>query len=120
MSTSFGVLVFLLLLGFTVQFMFHLHARSVVRSELYAATSDAVALASDRGCAVAAANLESQFPSRLGAMGELSTIDAVCGAGFLRAHVRVDPPSAIPSFFGEVGFLGSIERTVEIRLEELQ
>ncbi len=118
-GTSFGVLVFLLLLGFTVQFMFHLHARSVVRSELYGAASDAAAYADERECPIAAARLEEDLSARLGAMGELAAIEATCTSNSLHARVRVDPPSAIPSFFGDIGFLGVIDRTVEIRLEEL-
>ncbi len=120
MATMFGVLVFLLLLGFTVQFMFHLYARSVIRSETYAAATDAAGFVASDGCAAATADVHDALPRRFGSMGSDATVEVDCAASHLTVRVEVDPPTALPRFFGDSGLLGVVERSVTVRIEELQ
>jgi hypothetical protein len=121
-STSAGVLVFLVFLMGAVQLLFGLYASSTV-----------TAVANDAAQRAAAATappldaIEADARASLGSVGDdaeftWSTDDAD-GDGTLDTvvlHVLATPPRFVPRSIGEGLGLGTIDRTVRVRIEEPQ
>lgn len=121
-STSAGVLVFLVFLMGAVQLLFGLYASSTVT----AVANDAA----QRAAAASAPSLdviEADARSSLGAVGEGAEFtwsdEDADGDGITDTvvlQVLATPPRFVPRSIGDGLGLGEIDRTVRVRIEELQ
>ncbi len=114
-----AITVFLGLLLVATHLLFHLYARSVVTSTAEAAVRHATRYSDGASCAAMAGEAESRALADLGRAASYAEASAECSGGVLRLHLVVRPPSALPRFASGLGF-DTIDRTVEIRIEELQ
>lgn len=123
-GTLAGVIVFLVLLLFAVQLSVNLYATTTVT----AAGFDAARLVASKEVdhadpgSVAAARMrgEARFRSLMGAAGDRAVLHWSGGADTVRLQVTLHTPTILPrSFGGRVAF-GRIDRTFEVRVEELQ
>jgi hypothetical protein len=121
-STAAGVLVFLLFLVGAVQLLFSLYASSTVT----AVANDAAMRAAGQGAPPLEA-IEAEARATLGQIGEDATFtwatDDTDGDGaddtvVLRVEAR--PPRFVPRSIGDGLGFGEIDRTVRVRVEELQ
>lgn len=117
-----GLLVYLLLLLFAVQLLFNLYARSVITGTAYAATRTATRYHPGMPCEALAPLATARIATGLGRAGTHARIEPSCldGGRTLRIRVVVTPPSALPTFLGGLDELRTIDRTVEVALEQLQ
>ena len=120
-STTLGVLVFLMFLLFAVQLLFSLYAASTVT----AVANDAAQRAAARSSPPLAI-LEAEARSNLGQIGsdaafEWSTDDADRDGTDDTVVLRVVaiPPRFVPSSIGSAVGLGEIERIVRVRIEQV-
>lgn len=118
-STTSGVLVFLVFLLFAVQLLFGLYASSTVT----AVANDAVQRAASAG-APPLGLIESEARSSLGRVGDDAEFtwsredrdgDGVDDTVVLR--VIAEPPRLVPTSIGSTAGFGAIRRTVRARLE---
>jgi hypothetical protein len=121
-STAAGVLVFLIFLVGTVQLLFSLYASSTVT----AVANDAAQRAAAAG-APPLSVIEADARATLGRVGDEASFtwsrDDADGDGaddtvVLRVIAR--PPRFVPPSIGDGIGLGAIDRTIRVRLEELQ
>lgn len=120
-SSSAGILVFILFLVFAVQLLFSLYASSTVTAVAHDAAARA-ASAPERDWAL----IGDEARGHLGRMGEdadltWSTEDAD-GDGevdTVALRIIVVPPRLVPRSMGEGVGLGAIDRTARVRLEQL-
>ena len=112
-------MVFLILLLVAVHVLFHLYATSVVTSTAEAATRAATRNAEASSCGEMAADAVRRTRSGLGRIGDDAEVSASCSATVLELRVVVTPPSSLPAFASGLG-LTTIDRTVTVRIEELQ
>jgi hypothetical protein len=122
LSTAAGVLVFLLFLVGAVQLLFSLYASSTVT----AVANDAAHRAAGRG-APAVDVIEADARRTLGEIGDEATFDWRTddsdGDGAddtVVLRVVAHPPRFVPRSIGEGLGLTEVDRTVRVRLEELQ
>jgi hypothetical protein len=118
-STSAGVLVFLLFLVFAVQLLFSLYASSTV-----------TAVAHDAAARAASAPegdwelIGDDARSLLGRMGEEAELtwsaedsDGDGASDTVALRIVVSPPRLVPRSLGEGVGLGTVDRTARVRLE---
>lgn len=121
-SMVFGIGMFLLLLLFAVQVIFSLYARSVVTSVSYEGARTVAGFAASERRGAAAGEVSAEMRSRLGQFGQerlnvewnLSNPDVVV------LHVTAELPTFLPILMGDGSPFSSIDRTFEVRAEELQ
>ncbi len=114
-----ALMVFLILLLVAVHVLFHLYARSVVTSTAEAAARAATRNDGAMSCSEMAASAVARVRTDLGQVGRDADVTATCGADVLELRVVVTPPSALPAFAAGLG-IETIDRTVTVRIEELQ
>ena len=122
-GTLMGFTVFMLLMIAAVQVLFNLHATTVVTSAAFDAARlvagyDSVA---DRCAAIEAA--ESSLRQRLRRYLEHGTVTLswTCSdPETVRLAVRADHPTVLPGPLRGLAGLGRLERTVEVRSEDLR
>ncbi len=122
LSSVLGLTVFLVLLLFCVQVMYHLYATSAVTGALYDAGREVAGYDAGEDRAAAAARAEAKMRDRLGQYGrervelrwDLSDPNTV------RVEVRADHPSVFPSWFSTRLPFTSIERSVDVAQEVVQ
>ena len=122
-GTTAGVTVFLLLLLAAVQIVYDLHATSTLTAVAHDAAREVASVdhAPDRCAAVSAA--EGRMRLRLGEYAERAgvTLDWTCrDPDAVRLRVRATHPSILPPRLAGLVPLGSVDRTVKVRLEELR
>jgi hypothetical protein len=121
-STAAGVLVFLIFLVGAVQLLFSLYASSTVT----AVANDAAQRAAAAG-APPLSVIEADARATLGRVGDEASFtwrrDDADGDGAddtLVLRVIARPPRFVPPSIGDGIGLGAIDRTIRVRLEELQ
>ncbi len=120
-GTAAGFLVFLLLMFGAVQVLFNLYATSMVTAAAHDAAREVAGFsaATDRcGAAVAA---EQSFHERLGGYEERGdvTLEWTCAdPELVRVRVIATHPSILPSRLAGLGSLSSLDRTIEVRVED--
>lgn len=121
-STSAGVLVFLVFLLFAVQLLFGLYASSTVT----AVANDAAQRAAATG-APPIEDIESDARANLGRVGDDAeftwSLDDTDGDGIddtVILRVIAVPPRLVPTSIGSAAGFGEIRRTVRARLEIFQ
>ena len=120
LSTSAGLLVFMLLMLAAVQILFNLHATSMVTAAAHDAARKVAGLdsAADRCGAVAGA--EAAFLRSLGDYGSAghATLHWTCNnPHVVRVRVVAQHPTVLPGRLAALTSLGSLDRTIEIRTE---
>jgi hypothetical protein len=121
LSTTAGVVVFLVFLLFAVQLLFGLYASSTVN----AVANDAAARAASRG-APPLELIEAQARQSLGEVGRSAvfawSVDDANGDGdhdTVVLEVVARPPRLIPSSIGGAIGLDEVRRTVRVRIEAI-
>ena len=119
-STSAGLLVFMLLMLAAVQILFNLYATSMVTAAAHDAAREVAGLdaAADRCGAVADA--EAAFVRSLGDYGAAgrATLHWTCNdPDVVRVRVVARHPSVLPERLAGLTSLASLDRTIEIRTE---
>lgn len=122
-GTSAAFLVFLLLMFAAVQILFNLYATSMVTAAAHDAARDVAGFnaATDRCSATAGA--ESAFMDALGDYGDRghATLQWTCGdPDVIRLRVIADHPTILPPMLAGLLSLGHLDRTIEIRVEDLR
>ncbi len=122
-GTSAGFLVFLLLMFAAVQILFNLYATTMVTAAAHDAARDVAGFdaAADRCAAVAGA--EAQFVDALGDYGDRghAHLEWTCGdADVVRVRVIADHPTILPPRLAGLLSLGHLDRTIEVRVEDLR
>lgn len=122
LSTTAGVVVFLIFLLFAVQLLFGLYASSAVN----AVANDAAVLAATAD-APSLDVIEAQARASLGSVGAAATFtwraddaDRDGDPDTIVLEVVTRPPRFIPPSIGGAIGLDEIRRTVRVRLEEVQ
>jgi hypothetical protein len=118
---SAGLLVFLLLLLFSVQLTYNLYARSQVTAVTYSAARVVAGYRSDDRRAAAAGEAEARLRRQLGRAGSSAIIEwDLDRADVVRLHVMLDVPAFAPAFVRAATGLDRIDRTIEVRVETPQ
>ena len=117
----FGLVVFLLLLLFSVQTLTNLYANNVVTSEARAAVREVAGYASADDREAAAARARDRFLAEIGdlrADADLVFLDPT-DPDIIRARVTARPRRILPALLGQV-FFGEVDRIIEVRVERVR
>jgi hypothetical protein len=115
-----GVTMFLVLLLFAVQVLVGLYAKSVVTAVTYDAAKNLAG--TDQGdTAARRAAAEDTARRQLGRMGQHTTFDwRGTDPDTVRLTVRARRPTVVPRSLVDSSVLGTIERTVQVRMERVR
>ncbi len=119
-GTSFGFLVFMLLMLAAVQILFNLYATSMVTAAAHDAARQVASYNSDADRCAAVAAAESAFVRSLGDYGTdgHATLHWTCNnPDVVRVRVLARHPTVLPTRFSGLSSLTSLDRTIEIRTE---
>ncbi len=122
LSTTFGMLVLLLLLLFAVQVMYDLYATSVVTGAGYDAARAVAGHDASGNRAAAVGDAEQVLRSRLGGYADEALVLEwhLDDPTRVVLRIRATHPSVLPPTLGESTPLGSVDRTIEVRAEEFR
>ena len=122
LSSVFGLTVFLVLLLFCVQVMYHLYATSAVTGALYDAGREVAGFDGGEDRSASAARAEATMRERLGQYGRerIELRWDLSDPNTVRVEVRADHPSVFPSWFSDQLPFTSIERSVDVAQEVVQ
>lgn len=118
-----GFTVFMLLLLVSVQVLFNLHATTVVTGAAFDAARRVAGYDSAADRCAAASGAEAEFRTRLGDYTERGTVALTWTCGdpdTVRLDVRAEHPTILPRRLRGLTGLGRLERTIEVRVEELR
>lgn len=119
-STSAGLLVFMLLMLAAVQILFNLYATSMVTAAAHDAARQVAGLDAAADRCGAAARAEAEFLRSLGDYGAAghATLHWTCtDPDVVRLRVVARHPSVLPERLGPLNSLASLDRTIEVRVE---
>ncbi|GJM38791.1 MAG: hypothetical protein DHS20C19_21580 [Acidimicrobiales bacterium] len=120
-ATSFGLLVFLLLMFAAVQVLFNLYATSLVTSAGYDAAREVAGFrASDDRCA-AVRDAEAAFVEQLGGYGDggYARLEWRCtDPDTVTVRIIAQHPTILPTRLGGLVGLSEMDRTISVRVED--
>jgi len=120
-GTIGGVVVFLTLLTFAVQLLFNLYATSAVSAVAHdAARTAAGGLDGSRTIEATIADAEAEARAALGQYGERLEFDWDIDARRVRLTIGAEHPRVAISPVASVFGFNRVDRTVEIRIEEVR
>ena len=122
-GTLMGLAVFMLLLMTAVQVLFNLYATTVVSSAALDAARLVAGYDSAPSRCGATAEADAAFMARLGAYTERGTASLAwtCdNPDVVRVVVHAEHPTILPSRVRGLTGLGSMQRTIEVRVEDLR
>ncbi len=118
-GTVIGVLIFLVMVLFATQVLFGLYTTSVVTAATYDAAK-AVAGADTGAGAEARSDAEANARRQLGRFGDEVDFDWALGTDTVRLTVRARRPTLLPRTLVSGVGLADVERTVQVRSEQVR
>lgn len=119
-STSAGLLVFMLLMLAAVQILFNLYATSMVTAAAHDAAREVAGLDAVADRCGAVADAQAAFLQSLGDYGAAghATLHWTCSnPDVVRVRVTARHPSVLPDRFAALNSLARLDRTIEVRAE---